>query len=492
MSRVLFVTSEAYPLVKTGGLADVSASLPAALRALGHDVRVLLPAYPLTQAPASHHAARFSVGRYAVDLWQTTLPDTGVPLWLMACPELFDRPGNPYLDAHGVDWPDNATRFDLLCRVAARIALRQAGLDWQPELVHANDWQAGLTPVHLANQPYRPPVVFTVHNLAYQGIFDRPTFDALGLAPALWHPDRLEYYGRFSFLKAGLVYGDWLTTVSPGYAREICAPEGGMGLDGVLRARSDRLEGILNGIDTRVWSPEDDPYLPAQYSARHPGDKRRCRYDLAEALGFGHSDAPMAGFIGRLVAQKGIDWLIEALPAIIQRGVRVVVLGDSEARYTEPLRQLAAEHPRQLAVILGYHEHWAHRVTAGSDLLLMPSRYEPCGLSQLYAMRYGTVPVVHGVGGLEDTVRDPDRSDPATANGFVFTEATSAALLTTLDRALVWFQRPSDWRRLRYNGMTGDYSWTMRARAYDTVYRQALAERPRPGNTHPEAIAAGS
>lgn len=481
MIRVLFATSEVYPLVKTGGLADVSASLPEALCRLSHDVQILLPAYPAALRAArdagSRRKSRFRVGEYDVALWQTRLPGTAVTLWLVDCPPLFERPGNPYQNDQGQDWWDNAHRFELFGRVGAMMAMGETGLTWRPDVVHCNDWQTGLIPVYLEHCPQRPGTVFTIHNLAYQGIFPRETFRSLALPDSLWHMDRLEFYGQMSFIKGGLVFSDRITTVSPGYAREIQTPEFGNGLDGVLRHRQERLTGILNGIDTRVWNPEEDPELAFRYGPDHLKNKAQCQAHLQQELGLEVNGGPLLGFIGRLVEQKGVDWLIEVIPALLERGCQFALLGSGEARYEEPLKQLARDWPGQLSLTLGYNEGLSHRLTAGCDIFLMPSRFEPCGLNQMYSLRYGTVPVVHAVGGLSDTVRDPDEAGALKANGFRFHEPNAQALLAAINRALQYFSIRKRWRRLQQNGMAADYSWKQRARNYGDLYQSIIKER---------------
>ncbi len=481
MTRVLFATSEVYPLVKTGGLADVSASLPEALCRLGYDVHILLPGYPAAIKAArdagSRRKTRFRIGQYEVSLWQTRLPGTAVTLWLVDCPPLFDRPGNPYQNENGQDWWDNAHRFELFGRVGAMMAVGEAGVNWRPDLVHCNDWQTGLIPVFLEHYPHRPGTVFTIHNLAYQGIFSHETFRALGLPDSLWRLDQLEFYGQLSFIKGGLVFSDRITTVSPEYAREIQSTEFGHGLDGVLRHRAHRLTGILNGIDTRVWNPEQDPELAFHYGRDHLKNKTQCQARLQQELGLEVNGGPLLGFIGRLVEQKGVDWLIAVMPELLDRGCQFVMLGSGEARYEEPLRLLARQWPGQMSLTLGYDEGLSHRITAGCDIFLMPSRFEPCGLNQMYSLRYGTIPVVHAVGGLSDTVNDPLEAGIGKANGFRFIKADEQALLATINRALKSFRNRKSWRRLQENGMAADYSWNQRARSYGDLYQSILKER---------------
>lgn len=481
MIRVLFATSEVYPLVKTGGLADVSASLPEALCRLQYDVQILLPGYPAAIKAAreagSRQKSRFRVGQYEVSLWQTRLPGTAVTLWLVDCPPLFERAGNPYQNEKGQDWWDNAHRFELFGKVGAMMAVGEAGLGWRPDLVHCNDWQTGLIPVFLEHYPNRPGTVFTIHNLAYQGLFPHETFRSLGLPDSLWNMHQLEFYGQLSFIKGGLVFSDRITTVSPGYAQEIQTPEFGNGLDGVLRQRQQHLTGILNGIDTRVWNPEEDPQLAFHYGADYLENKAQCRASLERELGLDVSGGPLLGFIGRLVEQKGVDWLIAVIPELLERGCQFALLGSGETVYEEALKALARQWPGQMSLTLGYDEGLSHRITAGCDIFLMPSRFEPCGLNQMYSLRYGTVPVVHAVGGLSDTVIDPQETGFGKANGFRFKDASERALLAAVDRALKHFRNRKSWRQLQRNGMVADYSWKKRARNYGDLYLDVLKER---------------
>ena len=537
MYRVLFVASEAYPLIKTGGLGDVCGSLPPALTSLGVEVRLLLPAYrdalarlPHVQRLTDIYVAEVNLN---VSLLQATLPGTRVPVWLLDCPPAYDRPGNPYLDARGQPWGDNAERFALLARVATRIALDGLDLGWRPDVVHCHDWQAGLVPALLAQQAARPATVFTIHNLAYQGLFPRRTYVALQLPERLWSMDGLEFHGQLSFIKGGIAFADCITTVSPTYAREIQTPAFGCGLDGLLRHRAARqgaempgttraakvrlrpksqptakrlpqpapagggttsyseavvprgtpqrespaaaptLVGILNGIDTDEWNPQDDRHLVMGYSAERLEDKLANKLALQEQLGLPReARTALIGNVGRLVEQKGIDLVLAALPQLMQLPLQLVVLGTGEASYAHALRAAAAHYPGRLTVIIGYDEHLAHRIEAGADMFLMPSRFEPCGLNQLYSLRYGTVPIVHRVGGLADTVVD---SNPAnlgtdTATGVVFDEPTPAALVAAVERALALYRQPAVWRAIQRAGMRQDFSWRHSAAEYLKLY----------------------
>ncbi len=482
--KILFASSEAFPLVKTGGLADVSASLPRALAALGHEVVLLLPAYRDALAAALPQGVRLLTvmeqDGHGVRLFETRLPGSEVRVWLVDCAAYFDRPGNPYLDADGHPWGDNARRFALFCRIGVRIARDACGIGWRPDAVHCNDWQTALLPLLLHEDEHRPARVFTIHNLAYQGLFPASEFHALGLPSRDWHPDSLEFHGQLCLIKAGIQYADRVTTVSPTYAREIRTAAFGCGLEGLLEHRAAVLHGILNGIDTEVWDPEHDPAIVRGFSAETLDGKRANTHALRTELGLAaQAEGPLLGFIGRLVEQKGVDLIVAALPAALQRGAQVVLLGSGEPHLEAALTALAASHPGRVAVRLGYDEGLAHRIEAGADIFLMPSRFEPCGLNQLYSLRYGTVPVVHGVGGLADTVEDasPAALAAGLATGFVFREPSTAALSAAVQRAItLWHDEPAAWRGLQFAGMRRDVSWQASARAYLALYAAVIAE----------------
>lgn len=472
--RVLYAASEAWPLIKTGGLADVAGALPGALRGAGVDARLLLPAYPqaLQEASRVRPVARGALYGEHAELLRATLPD-GTPVYLLRSAR-FDRPGDPYLDAAGVPWGDNARRFALLCRVGAALALGQLERAWRADVVHANDWQTGLLPALLSEARGRPATVFTVHNLAYRGEVAAHEVDALGL-PAWWlhRHEALEFHGAPALIKGGLVYADRVTTVSPTYAREIQTPAHGAGLDGLLRHRAAALRGILNGMDTATWNPATDPHLAQPYDAARLDAKAANKAALQGELGLAvEPDTPLLAFVGRLAHQKGVDLLLAALEHA-RPGWQLAVLGSGEAALATALARLAARAPGRVAVRIGHDEPLAHRIQAGADILLVPSRYEPCGLVQLYAMRYGTVPVVHAVGGLADTVTDPRDAGPGRpATGFVFHEPSGAALRAAIERAVRARARPSAWQAMQRAGMARDGSWAAPARAYLALYRQ--------------------
>lgn len=482
--KILFVASEAYPLVKTGGLGDVLYSLPHALHTRGADIRLVLPGYRalLRQLDLVRILGWLDVrgaeGVVSARILETRHPDYAFPLWVVDCPALFDREGSPYVNESGRDWPDNAERFAVFARAAALLAQDALDLGWQPAVVHTHDWQTGLVAAFLAGQPGRPKTVFTIHNLAYGGHFPHSDFVRLQLPGHWWSPDGVEFHGGFSMLKAGIVYADAVTTVSPTYAAEICTPAFGCGLDGLLRSRQHKLHGILNGIDTAIWNPSTDAHLPAHYSAERilPG-KRRNKQALLERF-LPHADdaamqAPLLGLVGRLVEQKGIDWVLAAIPVLLaETDVRIVLLGSGQAVYEKKFVRLAKQHPDRLFVEIGYDEPLAHLIEAGADLFLMPSRFEPCGLNQMYSLRYGTPPVVFRTGGLADTVVDADAAtlDDASATGFVFDTPDVAAFLAAIRRALDLYRQPKQWRRLQQAGMRQSFDWSGSAGYYLALY----------------------
>lgn len=480
MSNILFVASEVFPLIKTGGLADVAASLPRALTKLKHDVRILLPAYAAVMNAAQNKFKKIQTldidGQQTV-LWKTSLPGTRIPVWLVDTPAFSQREGNPYCGPDGNDWPDNAQRFLLFARAARLIALNEAGLDWPVDIVHCNDWQTGLIPALLAQETRRPATVFTIHNLAYRGLFSWDTFASLGLPADWWHMERLEFYNQFCFMKGGLVYADRITTVSPSYAQEIQTPEAGHGLDGLLRHRKEILSGILNGIDTDEWNPGTDKYIAQIYNRRALANKLKNKAALQTRCALDVSEKPLLGFIGRLVEQKGIDLIIANLPQLLQDGCQCVILGSGMKEYEQQLTQLAQQYPQQLAVTIGYDESLAHLIEAGADIFLMPSSYEPCGLNQLYSLRYGTPPVVHAVGGLRDSVIDYAEPSQVDATGFLFYQYTTHGLYAAIQRALEAWRDKTVWRLLQNNGMAQDLSWQRSAQEYTQLYGQLLQAR---------------
>lgn len=484
--RVLIASSEAHPLVKTGGLADVSASLPAALRELGQDVRLIIPAYPRAvkqlaaarpleelELPGHHTKVRLLSGQH---------PDHDLPVYLVDAPEYFGREGNPYVDVSGRDWGDNAERFQLFCQVIAQIGLGVRTLGWQPEVVHCNDWQTGLAPALSYDQPNRPALVFTIHNLAYQGLFGRATFERLRLPAKLWSLAGLEFHQRMSFIKGGIVFADRVNTVSPTYAEEVKTPRFGCGLDGLLRQLGGRFQGILNGIDYRVWNPMTDPMIAQRYGPESLDRKVVNKRALQQELGLPVNDrAFLFGYIGRLVEQKGVDLILAVLPRMLAHpDVQLVMQGSGDPQIEQAMVETARAHPGQIGVHIGYDEDRAHRIEAGCDAFLMPSRFEPCGLNQLYSLRYGTVPIVHRTGGLADTVVNatPERLAEGRATGFLFDHSNPDSLWHAARYALrLYRDQPEHWRSLVLAGMREDSSWERSAGRYIELYRAALAQR---------------
>lgn len=471
--NILFATSEIYPLAKTGGLADVSGALPAALRKLGPDVRVLIPGYPkvLAALPGKTLLASLELPVHgALRLHGATVPDSSVPLIVIEHPGYFDRRGGPYQDITGRDWSDNYLRFGLLSAVAALLGSTASPLHWPVDIVHCNDWQTGLAPAYLHyGSARRAATLMTIHNLAYQGIFPPHTLTELGLPPASFNIEGLEYYGNLSFLKAGLYYADHLSTVSPTYAEEIQHDALGFGMQGLLHHRRAQLTGIVNGIDTDDWNPASDPHLCRHYHPGRMSGKAAVKRLLQAEHGLTCSkDTPLFGVISRMTHQKGQDLLLAIAPQLIEEDVQIMILGSGDALLETRLRQLAAEYPAQVGVVIGYDEGLAHRIEAGADIFLMPSRFEPCGLNQMYSQRYGTPPVVRRTGGLADTVTDTTSASLAdgSATGFMFDEATPAAFLAAVRRALDCYHHPRQWRQVKKNAMARDFSWEASARQY--------------------------
>ena len=487
--KILYVSSEAYPLIKTGGLGDVAGSLPAALQAEGHDVVLIMPGYreALDFVAQWKPVCELDVYGGLARLLQGRLPSTQVKIWLVDAPALFDRSGNPYLDPQGYPWADNAQRFALFARVAVALAQDRAGISWKPDVVHCNDWQCGLVPALLKLETQRltletrpPAIVFTIHNLAYQGLYPYETFVSLGLPHHLWSYEALEFYGQLSFMKGGLVFSDRITTVSPTYAREIQTPEFGAGLDKLLTHRRAVLSGILNGIDDRQWDPSVDPYIARRYSADSLQDKAVNKAELQRIVGFSQpDDRPLIAMIGRLVEQKGIDLILDALPRLIELPVRIVALGTGEERYERMLKEWSGQYPDTLKSHIGFDEKLAHQIEAGADIFLMPSRFEPCGLNQIYSLRYGTVPIVRRTGGLADTVvnTSPAALQAGLATGVSFSGTDGDALIEAVERALAHYEDKGLWSKLQQTGMQQDFSWQRSATQYLDLYRMALRQR---------------
>ncbi len=482
MYRILFAASEAYPLVKTGGLGDVMGSLPAALAALDCDVRLVLPGYRdvLESVVAPLVKAEFTIPEtgHPVRLLETTLPGSDVVAWLVDCPSLYGRGGDPYNDEHNIPWPDTAQRFALLCRAVHAISLGIVETGWLPQIVHCNDWQTGLIPALLSQSADRPATVFTIHNLAYQGVFPYDTFVDLKLPEYLWSPDGLEFYEHLSFIKGGLIFSDRITTVSPTYAREIQSAEFGAGLDGLLHQRSEKISGILNGIDEQVWDPAHDEFIVAHYDADNIDRKAENKQSLQKILGLQEkSDKPLIAFVHRLTDQKGVDLVIDALPELAKLPVQLAILGTGNPNYEQQLVNFAEQQVCDIAVRIGYSEPLSHQMAAGADFFLMPSRFEPCGLAQIHNMRYGTIPIVRSVGGLADTVTDtnPQTIAAGTATGIVIDGVDAEALVAAIRRALEIYHQPYVWSDLLRSAMRGSYSWRDSVDKYLELYQSLLA-----------------
>ncbi len=483
MSRldVLAVTSEVYPLVKTGGLADVAGALPKALEAFGVRVRTLLPAYAEVLPQLSRPRTVASFGDwYGGPARLLAARAAGLELFVLDAPHLYERPGGPYADARGREHGDNALRFAALSRMGASIA---QGLvpRYCPAVVHTHDWQAGLTGAFLTyDGGPRPGVVCTIHNLAFQGQFDRRLLAALGLPRESFTPDGVEYYGDIGFLKASVRLADRITTVSPTYAAEICTPAGGMGMDGLLHGRSERLAGILNGIDTEVWNPAEDPLIDAPYAAGRVKPRARNKAALQARMGLDAApDAPLFGVVSRLSWQKGLDLLLGALPRLLGDGAQLALLGSGEPELEAAFGRAMSANPGRVGCVIGYDEGLAHQIQAGADALVVPSRFEPCGLTQLCALRYGAVPVVSRVGGLVDTVIDatPMGLASGAATGVQFSPVEGPGLQGALHRTVALYRQPEVWRRLQLNGMRCDVSWAQPAARYAELYRELVQER---------------
>jgi starch synthase len=473
--KVLSVASEIFPLIKTGGLADVVGALPGALAREGVEIRTVVPAYPavmakLTDTEPAHQYADLFGGPARVLAGKAGDLD----LFAIDAPHLYDRPGNPYLGLDGLNWPDNALRFAALARVGADIGL--GAIDaFRPQVVHAHDWQAALAAAYLNYaDPPRPGTAITIHNIAFQGHFPISIFGKLGLPPYAFTIDGVEYFGGVGYLKAGLRLSDRITTVSPTYAREIMTPEFGMALDGLLRTRAAVVQGIVNGIDDTVWNPSTDGALPQTYSALRIDMRVRNKTALQTQMGLAPGvDRPLFGVISRLSDQKGLDLLLAALPGVIARGGQLALLGSGDPLLEAGFTAAAASRPDSVGCVLGYDEKLAHLIQAGADFIVVPSRFEPCGLTQLCALRYGAPPIVARVGGLADTVIDANEAATAAgvATGVQFSPPSAGALAYALDRALEVARDPAVMRRLRLNGMRSDVSWRGPAKRYAALYR---------------------
>ncbi len=477
--EVLSVASEVFPLIKTGGLADVAGALPAALKPHGVRMRTLMPGYPVVmqkvKKPQKVGGFTNLFGHPASIL---AVDHQGLDLLVLDAPELFDRDGGPYVDKRGLDYTDNFRRFAALSLAAAEIA---AGLlpSWKPDLVHVHDWQAALTPVYMRFGPaHGMPVVLTIHNIAFQGQFGPEVFPQLALPPEAFSVNFVEYFGDVGFLKGGLQTANAITTVSPSYAQEILTAQFGMGFDGLLTARLSHLSGIVNGIDTDVWNPQTDPHIAANYGPTTLKKREINRKALSEHFGFDNAPGPIFCVVSRLTWQKGMDVLAEVIDDIVDNGGKLAVLGSGDASLESAFLTAAARHPGRVGMVTGYNEPLSHLMQAGADAILIPSRFEPCGLTQLYGLRYGCVPIVAHTGGLADTIIDANEAALAArvATGFQFSPVSAASLRQALRRAFAAYRQPKVWARLQAQGMKSDVSWDLSAHRYADLYSSLLAK----------------
>lgn len=482
--RLLFVTSEIFPLIKTGGLADVSGALPAALTAAGLDVQILLPAYRGILAQCESPQRLGSLQAFhdiRCDIYRTTLPGTKIPLLLIDDLALYDRYGGPYHHPVYGDWQDNPLRFGLLSKVAAMLSVPNMLQPWQPDIVHCNDWQTGLAPYYLRQMGSQAKSIFSIHNMAFQGNFHADWRYRLTLNENDFQAEGYEFYGHLSFMKAGLYYADALSTVSPTYAKEIQTEQFGFGFQGLLQHRAQDLTGILNGIDTEVWDPSTDPYLPVNYDVSNLSIKNEVKQALQAELGLqAMATAPLLGVVSRLTHQKGLDMLIEIAHELLAGGCQLAVLGSGESALEQQYLALMHQYPGQVAVTIGYNEPLSHRIMAGTDIFVMPSRFEPCGLNQMYGLRYGTIPVVANTGGLADSVHGGEISAtgklPQTMTGLVMAENNPSTLLVTLRQAIQLYANSGQWHQLQKQAMRQDVSWKTSAKHYLEEYKKLLED----------------
>ena len=492
--KVLFVSSEVYPLIKTGGLADVSGALPLALAKLGVDIRILVPAYPAVLAQMPNLTSIGSVDNLphglSAELRIGTLPTPAhasdanngkVEVIVIDCPALYTRKGGPYADSNGVEWQDNALRFGVLSYIAALLSGENTPLNdqWQPDIVHCNDWQTGLVPAYLKLTQANPiKSVISLHNMAFQGCFHADWITQLFLPRAHFQIEGFEYYNQLSFLKAGIYYADAITTVSPTYAQEIQTPAFGFGLEGLLHTRGSEITGILNGIDTAEWNPAHDPHLVKHYDATKLAGKKSVKQALQKLLGLQiDANAPLLGIVSRLTNQKGLDLLLPNLTALLASGCQIALLGSGESKLESAFLAIAAQYPSQVSVTIGYDESLSHQIMAGCDMFIMPSRFEPCGLNQLYGLAYGTLPIVNNTGGLADSVTDASATNikSKTADGFVMAECSIDGLLAAIERAVNLYKTDAKvWRQLQKTAMQKPLSWDKSALAYLAVYTSLI------------------
>ena len=477
--QVLSVASEVFPLVKTGGLADVAGALPAALTPHGIRTRTLMPGYPQVMAKIAKPQKLAGFGNlFGGPATVLAVDHDGLDLLVLDAPHLFDRDGGPYVDRTGRDYPDNFRRFAALSLAASEIA---GGLlpDWKPDLVHAHDWQSALAPVYMRFSAARAmPSVLTIHNIAFQGQFGPEVFAELALPPEAFSIDYVEYFGDVGFLKGGLQAANAITTVSPSYAGEILEPEFGMGFEGLLTARASSLFGIVNGIDTDIWNPQTDAHIAGTYGPSSLKARHANRKALSARFDFDDTPGPIFCVVSRLTWQKGMDVLVEVIDDIVGNGGKLAVLGSGDPVMEVAFKAAAARHPRRVGIVVGYDEPLSHLMQAGADAILIPSRFEPCGLTQLYGLRYGCVPVVARTGGLADTIIDANAAalSAGCATGFQFSPVSAASLRRTLRRVFTAYRQPKVWSRLQTQGMKSDVSWNRSAQAYADLYSSLLAK----------------
>lgn len=476
--KILQASAECYGLAKTGGLADMVSSLTSSLSGLGHDLRICLPAYKGTLEQLSNlvRRGRFRIHNYDFELIEGYLSSSEQTVFLLNCPALYSRDGDPYRDVNNEEFADNGMRFGCFNLAVDHLIACGFG-NWRPEIVQLHDWHLGLTAALLKQRKLPVKTVFTIHNFSFHGLFDRDLFDRLDLPNHWWHPEELEFYGRFSFMKAGLSYADTVTVVSPRYAEEIQTAEFGCGLEGLVRKQAKRVQGIVNGIDQDEWNPATDRHLTCTYNKRSvTSGKKANKTALQQLLGLPVKDVPLAIFIGRLAEQKGPDLILDARPLMEQHPLQLVVLGRGEHHLEEAFRTWAAEAPEQVACVIDVNEEMAHLLTAAADLQLMPSRFEPCGLSQMYAQRYGTLPIAHRTGGLADTIIDASAHGLSLANGtgVLFDQLTADALMQAVTRALDLLQEKNTLKKLRQSAMSQNFSWALSAQAYVDLYESLL------------------
>ena len=474
MKKILFACSEVHPLIKTGGLADVAGSLPRALAELSQDIRLVLPNYhSLKNTEEVHFISTVHVDNLDANILETTLPNSDLKVFLVDCPALFDTAGNPYLDELGNPWDNLAERFTFFCRIAVEIAMNRAHLNWQPDIVHCNDWQTALIPALLSIESNTPSTVFTIHNMAYQGVFPESKFSELRLPPQLWDTHSVEFHGMLSFIKGGLSHATRITTVSPTYALEIQTPEFGYGLEGLLSHKYTILSGIINGMDLDQWNPFTDESISEPYDINSLEKKviNKTSLQARSSLPVNKS-VPLFGLISRLVDQKGIDLVLDCLTEMVEMPLQFVLLGSGDKSVETKLLNFARLYPKKVSVTIGYNEALAHQIEAGVDIFLMPSRFEPCGLNQMYSQRYGTIPIVRETGGLADSIKDatPKNLSKNMATGISFKEASYGALLEAIKRALLLYHDKKTWKKIQIAAMKKDFSWENSAKQYLALY----------------------